>query len=1045
MRTLTADTKLRTDKSGGEAPILVIEVVLPGGSAHYSDRDLTQANIRLDGRISSAGELRTQVKIDTSSRIVGSVGTMSVQLLDTDLVLKTFMDSHDLQGTKVNVYHWFLGQGASDMLLLLKGRIEESPVWSEDGRSLDIVIETPRRLKPVPFAPTEADGLAVDQDHLGKTWPMVFGTPSDVPACLVKDPPRGTLIRDMTQDGQVGETTAFGSTFSQDVPGNVFQIENVDEDFPQDRSVLVKVADEYMIGSFHGNTLTVTRRQVNKYTGVAVSGTTAQITLPPGVRAAGSYIIIRATNTTARNQSVTVTGIEGETVNLEVEGRTALALSPWLGEVDPLTADYIDYVYKQVGRVAYTMHGNPNVPIENQVADINRYPYTPAQGATWIHKAGSPVVVQSVKPVYVVNQLESERVIRVRAWRQVTKDDHSGFSQQQIVNVPSSLYTVNLSDSRYNGATTVTLEETLSDREAGWSDEIYVTLESSVGSNTSDALKYLIDHQSEGTLTAGASFAAVRPYLAAYPSNFALLNQEDVLNHVGDIAWQARCGVTWNGVTANLVYLSREPSAQAVVMNDATVAEGALKLTTTRIEDVITVFNVEWQPNYSDRKPKRIMIQTNVARYGKREETFKFTIYQNRSLVNKSAQFWARRRGRIWRIVDGGFWGLEAIGTDPLDYALWTISGFFSAVRGLVIEAGMKAWDQTSLSAILPIEAGTTVQSTYFWMSDSGDTAPALPDYTLGAGDLEYIQTPPPEEVNTALKPPELRDDQPSDAQEIWQAIAVQNEIRVPTALDWKTVLVCIIDPRETSERAALAQTNERIAEIDFLDPSHVNTTLNLERTDLLIARANSEVIIDRFVALRADNPVTGVPNSAIQADNPSVSYMIEGDRGTLIYNGGRYIVTPDNASGPFVGKVTKRPASPAEGTLWADTGFSTQTPIGTGAREIKVLGDGSGMREGDAILVFRDSHGDYFTPGGGASVQVLAAKVLSDAAQAEAVPIGLWYTTDFTTDPDITTTGAAPMLVSPYKIPAGTWCTATKLPDGNWFIQVPVVVPYVA
>lgn len=1037
MRTLSADTGIKV-QADGKTPILVVKVLLPGGAARYSDRDLTLDNIILDGRISKASELRTTVKIDQGSRIVGTVGTMSVQLLDNDLLLKTFMDSHDLQGTYVNVYHWFGGQSQSDMLLLLKGRIEQPPTWSEDDRTLDFEIETPRRIKPIPFAPLESDGLDMNLALLGKPWPMVFGTPSDVPAVLVKEPARGTLVQDINEIGVFEDQNVAGQPHvNVKVATTVFEVDNPLNDFPQGTTQLVKIGDEYVEGSFSGNTLTVTRRQVNRYTGLPVYGNGEILTLPAGVRAVGSYVTIRDLGTETNNPTTSVASfnfVYPQLTDINVIGGG----TPWPDATSPRVV-YRAYCYKQIGTSCYMWMGNSSFIPEQMVADVNRYPFTPEDGAQWVLKAGSPVVCVDQPVIYVVNQLVSEAVIRCRAWRQVRRDDHSGYSKREVVAIDAANYKVNLNDSAYLGATTITFDEKLSDREAGWEDELFVTLRSTQGPNTADILKYLVNNHSEGTLTAGASFTAVRTDLVPYPSHFAIRNQEDVLQHVGDIAWQARCGVTWNGATANLVYLSKEPTVPATTLADSTLAEGGFKLLTTRIEDVITVFNVTWRPNYSDPQAQRIMVQTNVARYGKREETFDFWIYQSRSLVNKSAQFWAKRRGYIWRMLDADSWGLETIGIDPLDYCRWNVTGFFTNVLGLCVESGMRAWDHTGVGLVLPIEAGTVVKSSNFWTSDSGDAAPSLPNYTAGAAEAEIMQSPPPEVIVPASRPGSVPTND-TQVQEIFVVVATADEETDPSDPDWKRVWVRIKSATELDSVKRIKGIDFRISEIDFLDPSGINFTMATEKAALESEKEDLLALLDRIVP--ADNPILdGQVLGAVHADNPSVSYMLEGDTGSMVKIGGSYVVTPDNATGPHIAAVTKKKASPAEATLSADIAGAIKNGP-QGSVQIQILGD-SDPEVGDKILVFRDAAGAYYTSGSGTGVVTGMAKVLQDSGNKDAIPVGIFLTGDFTGDPSLTLSAKMPQLGSPYVVPAGTWAVALKLSDGTWTLQIPVVLPY--
>jgi hypothetical protein len=1033
MRTLTADTRSRIEHLDGENPILVVKFNLAGGTQWFSDRDVTIDGIRLDGRLAEAGSLDNGVRVDSGTRIVGAVSTMKVVLCDDDLVMKCYMDAHELQGTNVTVYHWFGGQTQADLVTLLSGRIETNPTWREMDRTIEFVVETPRRLKPIPFAPTEADALDINLEHLGKPWPMIFGTPSDVPATLVKEPPRGTLAQDVTQDGTMGTTLLNGIQVPIDVPGNVFDVENPNDDFPQGNEVMIRVADEFMTGHFTGNTFTVSRRQVNKYTGVQVSGTGAIVELPPGIRAVGMYIIIRPATTVATGQTSSL-GIDGVTESLSTEARTAVGELPWIGEPNLADAGMVGYVYKQVGNLAYIWNGSSAYLIQNAVADINRYPYAAADGAKWVHKAGSPVVVYTKAIVYIANQIGTNQVIRARAFRQVVHDDFSGYSKRQIVSIDPALYTVKLSDPAYKGATTLTFVEKLSDRDAGWEDQVYVTVESAVRRNVADQLAYLVNNFSEGALTAGPSFTTIRTDLSPYPADYGITEQRDVLDHVGDIAWQARCGVTWNGATANLIYLSKEPTSQVIDVNDDSAAEGTTRLTSTRIEDVVTVLHATWQPNGSDLFPKRIVVQTNVDRFGKREQEYKFWIYQKRTLVKKSVDFWAARRGRIWRMAGAEMSGLEAIGVDPLDYVGWDVSALVPGFKALVTMSSMPDFNYTEFTAVLPVEGGSTTKSPYFWFSDAGDTAPALPNYAVGSPEQEIIKAPPPE-VTTIQ----------ATAQQVFHVTATEDEVNDPAASNWKTVQVRIKSAVEVANDAQLTQNNARLSQIQFLDPDGHNSALLSEKTTL--EQSNQDLNASN------DNEVNNAV--IVTARNLSVSYMktaytndsgntVPADQGTMIkVAGGEYIVTPANTVGPHIAKVTKKPASPAEGTLWADIGTSISNGI-DGAQKINVLGDGSGIKLNDVLLVFKDAAGNYYTPGGGSATAVAAAQIIATTGDKNNIPVSIWLTGNITGSPDLTTTAIMPQLASPYKVVAGAWTLAGKLTDGTWVLQMPVVQSYV-
>jgi hypothetical protein len=210
---------------------------------------------------------------------------------------------------------------------------------------------------------------------------------------------------------------------------------------------------------------------------------------------------------------------------------------------------------------------------------------------------------------------------------------------------------------------------------------------------------------------------------------------------------------------------------------------------------------------------------------------------------------------------------------------------------------------------------------------------------------------------------------------------------------------------------------------------------LNTSRYALVTANQD----LDSYIQTYLDHP------EIVTARNLASMYMKTGDVGTMIkVAGGDYIVTPANSSGPFIVRVSKKPASPAEGKLYVDFSGALAHPTITTTQQINVLGDGTGIKEGDLLLCFRDSLGSYYTPGGGGTGSVGFAKVLTTTANKNAVSVGIWLTANFTGTQDITTTAKMPSLASPYKVPAGTWAPAVKLGD-QWVLQIPLVLPYIA
>lgn len=957
MRTITTDTQSRINAQSGEECVCILKLILGTETLWLSDRETTEGGILMLPLIQAFSDLKTQVRIDGVDRWLGTVGVINFTLLDEDESLRTRLESTPLQGSAAEVYFAFSGQAQSDWTLLLKGKVQMPGAWGEDDRTLSLTVETPRRDEEVPHTP-DVDSGEVDEQFEGQTWPMMFGDAiRDGRAQQVAEPPTSRLVADTDQDA------------------TTFVVEEADELFPQDTQITLQVGDEWITGSFSGEDFTVTTRQVDRVTGSGLSGTGAEINLPIGVRAVGTYIEIKRS-------------------------------------IDPASDSLmVGYCHEQEGQVARIFNGNSSFTISATYSyQINRYPFTPAQGARWTHKGGTTVTQMDVPAIYVASEVPLSNVIRVRAWRQVTNDD-TGYSRRELVTVDPAHYTVTLADSSYRGTTTITFSLPLGARGAGWEDVIYVSAASSVGSNTADIIEWLVENRSDLDVDT-ASFATVRAQIDKYPMNFTRHVSGDVLDLAADIAWQARCGVTWNGSAVVLRYLSAEPSSTDLELNNTTLAEGEIIQSATPITDLTTIFVAEWQRDGKDEgDPRTLTYRNNVDLYGRRRKVFDFWAYQKRSLVKKSAAFWAARYSRSWRRMTVGLWGFEALGIDPLDYANWNLSDFYATVAALVLAATVRERD-TKLHAELPIEAGTTTQSSDYWTSDS-ETKPPTPDIPLGQPEIEKV---------SAEAPPAITFSQ--DPTNTFSVVAVTNEVSIASSSTFKTVDVRIRGTSEQEISSQIATNLARIAEIDVLDPSGVNAALQAERAALVSENA----------ALNLNLMTAEEDGEIVTATNGEVNFMRIGDTGIMVkVPGGGYFVTPDNATGPHIATVTQKPSSPAQGILYGDIASTIQGGP-TSEVVIEIIGDGSGIEVDDQLLVHRDASGAFYSiaPGG--------------ARRAFMGRVDEYVSTNVTTQRYLVTldTGeqvtASQQLIAPdARLISGTYVTVVKEADDTYSMQVPV------
>lgn len=353
-----------------------------------------------------------------------------------------------------------------------------------------------------------------------------------------------------------------------------------------------------------------------------------------------------------------------------------------------------------------------NLGTNKQVADrVNSLPESEA----FVADVGTEIKLYGAnQEVYIANILPST-VHAVYAYRGVG-------GVKRFVPVPSTYYT------KYESyattfqpmiCTVIVLKKPLrSYREEQWDDDIYVTLTSSVGPNTADIIKYLAERYTNLSVDS-TSYNAVKTSLTNYPSNFCLFEKLDTLGLIKDIAWQARC-TAWvkNGILY-LRYLSVEPDSVLTLTEDDVDAEGAISVTYSESDDLITKLTASWQPTYqySDKKFK-VILRSNINKYGELAEEFDFFIYNIRSLVEKSATFWLIRRSNTWKKVNFRTF-LKNLGAETLDCVTLNFATSFFAngpVKCLVEKAD---YDSESQSVILdvwtPVRSGEMVAYDFAW------------------------------------------------------------------------------------------------------------------------------------------------------------------------------------------------------------------------------------------------------------------------------------------------------------------------------------------
>ncbi|MBF84047.1 MAG: hypothetical protein CL489_06165 [Acidobacteria bacterium] len=297
-------------------------------------------------------------------------------------------------------------------------------------------------------------------------------------------------------------------------------------------------------------------------------------------------------------------------------------------------------------RDIYTIIGEDIASIE-QVAsrplpswyDYNLIPEELPELENWEAPPGTEVTMDTCE-IYAINTIQSQ-VHGVYAY--FTDRD-----KKSLRALPESYYEIETEDLGTLRPTLLKLRRPLP---SNWDKEIYATYTSKVGPNVADILRYIINKYTDKT--PNSSFDTVKEYLVNYPANFVVYDRPDALSLINRICREARCAVTLRDDQFHLTYLSRVPGSDGIGFTSSTVLKKSRSVRVSKVEDIITRYNVTWTPNGLPIEPEKLVLRHNVGKYGLKDNDYDFLIYDQYDLVHKTINFWLIRNSEIYQFWKG--------------------------------------------------------------------------------------------------------------------------------------------------------------------------------------------------------------------------------------------------------------------------------------------------------------------------------------------------------------------------------------------------------
>lgn len=192
----TAMTQVTT-KLGGE-PLCIVAIYWNGNGStpsYYCDRGAHQDLSQLQGKIIKLANLDDVVNISNAS----NSQAVSITLDDTDGSIKQIYNNTDIHKKKVIIYQWFTQLNFNDKFVIFEGIINSPIVWIEKDRTLSFDVVSKLEDAEIGFSPEEGDFPSINDNLIGKAWPMPFGTCLKIPAVSIDIIGSATLMDSIGQ------------------------------------------------------------------------------------------------------------------------------------------------------------------------------------------------------------------------------------------------------------------------------------------------------------------------------------------------------------------------------------------------------------------------------------------------------------------------------------------------------------------------------------------------------------------------------------------------------------------------------------------------------------------------------------------------------------------------------------------------------------------------------------------------------------------------------------------------------------------------------
>ena len=700
MKNFSTETTTILNKRHSIGLSIYVKIFWQSGTIMYSDKDLGLSYKSVILSVSS-------VSNSISENLRTSTSSVSIDFDDSSGELKSLLNTETVEGTLATVYFVPIDTNGTpnihDDNILIQGRISGDITWSEGERIVSFDIESFTLSEEVGATPTIIDVPNLSPDSENDEWPLCFGQINKVESKLLF----GETFEGKTINDIYNTTNSF-SISSLRLP-------------PQDVEVIIQVDKLRLRGTFSERVFTITEDNVPVFENLAIAERPTDsifknnhnvLWLDGPENIEGQYCLIEL--------------VSGKYVlnycNYQIDNECHFSNDWFVNNFGALLDE--SNVIAETSFFAYSI-----VPFRTSIVTFGGVEtYWKEYFSTWRIPHQTDVLIIS-EMNYICNQVPSTEVYGVYSY--ISKD-----GEKFLAKVPESYYSVTLDRTiTYKGedlhVTTIDFDWPLESYiNQSWSGDVYVSLESTLGSNTADQIKYLLDTYTNLT-TDTTTFAAVANQITKYPSHFALTKRQDALAIAQEMAWQARCALYFRGTTVYIKYLVQGPSFISKASIDETQVEiKSLVTSYTSIEQVITKINSTYNRHYAgeiksdgDKEGQRELIyENNLSIFGLAEQDFDFYIYHSPALVSISLAFWGYRFSNIWRKMQYNSFikylkleVLDEIYTSIVDYSANRLAGYIEEIEYNVDDYNVSITVQTDSKSGVIDSGNNPIDDNTFW------------------------------------------------------------------------------------------------------------------------------------------------------------------------------------------------------------------------------------------------------------------------------------------------------------------------------------------